>query len=268
VSEISILLVGNAERSEFRAARESLHALGRVTEVREAESAAALLAAGEVVADVIVLAQALPGQFSQPIVDRLRRLAPLARVLGLLGSWCEGEMRTGRPWPGVIRVYWHQWLPRCGAQFARLLRGECPAFGLPVTATDEERMLLTAEAPPARLQGLVAIYARSPQMQDWLSAACRSRGCATVWLRPPRPAKVEGAAAAIFDAAELAEPQCDELRQLAAALRPGPVIALLDFPRSEDRRRALAAGAATVLSKPLNIDDLFWELDRLLRGER
>ena len=49
--------------------------------------------------DVIVVAQAFPGQFSHQAIDRLRRLAPLARMVGLMGSWCEGEMRTGSPWP-------------------------------------------------------------------------------------------------------------------------------------------------------------------------
>ena len=27
----------------------------------------------------------------------------------LCGSWCEGEMRSGSPVAGLIRVYWHQW---------------------------------------------------------------------------------------------------------------------------------------------------------------
>jgi len=45
-----------------------------------------------------------------------------------------------------------------------------------------------------------------------------------------------------------------------------PIVALLDFPRIEDRRRALAAGAQAILSKPLQVDDLFWELDRRKKG--
>ena len=36
----------------------------------------------------------------------------------------------------------------------------------------------------------------------------------------------------------------------------------MSFPRVEDRDRVLAAGAAALLSKPLLLDDLFWQLER------
>lgn len=191
-SEISILLVGNTARSEFRRARAALDGLGRVVSVPDAESAAAALGEGQVVADVIVVAQSYPGEFSLRAIDRLRRLAPLSRVLGLMGSWCEGEARTGRPWPGAIRIYWHQWLPRCHRELRRLCRGQCSAWGLPITATEEERLLLGARQPVTQRQGLIAIYTRLFEMEDWLSAALRRRGCSTVWLRPPRPARTKG----------------------------------------------------------------------------
>ena len=72
---------------------------------------------------------------------------------------------------------------------------------------------------------------------------------------------MEGAAAAIFDGSDLAEDECDELKRLAAALKPAPVIALLAFPRAEHHWRALSAGAAAVLSKPLAVEDLLWQID-------
>jgi CheY-like chemotaxis protein len=264
VPEISILLVGDSDRSEFREACSALGRLGRVTEFPEAESAAAALTQHEVVADVIVVAQAFPGQFSHRAIDRLRRLAPLARVVGLLGSWCEGEMRTGKPWPGVIRIYWHQWPARCGQELGRMRRGESSDWGLPITAIEEERLLLAADSPMPKQQGLIAICTGPLEMQDWLSAAFRWRGYSTVWLRPPHPARVEGATAAIFDGSDCRGQELRQLEHLAAMLRPAPIIALLDFPRIEDRNRALAAGASAVVSKPLHLDDLFWQLDQVL----
>ena len=261
---VSILLVGDTDRSEFRSAGAALRGRGRVTCVPDADAAAASLAGADVAPELIVLAQAYPSQFSLEAVDRLRRLAPLARVLGLMGSWCEGEMRTGKPWPGAVRTYWHQWLPRCDRQLARMSRGECSVWELPVTATEEERLLLAAADPPPARQGVIAIYTWRFEMLDWLSAACRGRGLSTVWLRPPRAARVEGATAAIFDGSDLRGAELDELRHLADTLHPTPIIALLDFPRIEDHRRARTAGAAAVVSKPLHLDDLFWELDRVL----
>jgi hypothetical protein len=44
------------------------------------------LAGGETPADLIVVAQTVPGEFPAERVDSLRRLAPLARVVALLGS--------------------------------------------------------------------------------------------------------------------------------------------------------------------------------------
>jgi CheY-like chemotaxis protein len=268
MSSLSILLLGDTDRTEFQDARLCLDDRGVVHGFSRVALAAAALVEGEIVPDVIVVAQAFPGQFSHQAVDRLRRLAPLARVIGLLGSWCEGEMRTGSPWPGAVRTYWHQWAIRCDRELRRLAKGECCSWALPPTATEEERLLAdTAERWPQR-HGLVVICARSREMAEWLSAACRSRGFATVWQRPPITARVDGAVAAIFDGTLLREDQTSDLHRLAAALRPAPVLALLAFPRAEDRRRALSAGAAVVVSKPVAVDDLFGELERAASGER
>jgi len=266
VAPISILLVGSTERSEFREARAVLDASGRVVAADDAPSAFALLAEGRIAPELIVVAQAYPGQFSHAVVDRLRRLAPLARVVGLLGSWCEGETRTGQPWPAAIRVYWHQWQARVRREIARLSEGAPSTWSLPVTASEEERLLFARE-PPARRAGLIAVATPEFEVQDWLRAACTRRGYASVWLLPQRPAPVEGATAAIFDGDDCRGDEAESLARLAAALAPAPVVALLDFPRIDDRDRALAAGARAVLSKPFAIEDLFWEIDRVVSGE-
>jgi CheY-like chemotaxis protein len=239
----------------------------RVVPAADVDSACDLLRAGRVSPEWIVVAQAYPGQFSREAVDRLRHLAPLARVLGLLGSWCEGEMRTGEPWPAAIRVYWHQWLPRVEQELTRLRRGDCATWALPITAGEEERFLLLADQPLEKREGLIAVWAPQFDVQSWLTAACSRRGYSTVWLRPHRPARVEDVTAAIFDGNECRGEEIESLRELAETVGPVPIVALLDFPRVEDRNRALAAGAAAVLSKPLLIDDLFWQLDRLLHPE-
>ena len=223
---------------------------------------------GEIIPDVIVIAQAFPQQFSHGDIDRLRRFAPLSRILGLLGSWCEGETRSGQPLPAAIRIYWHQWHVRAERELRRLMQRQCPSWGLPVTATEEERLLASAAQTPPRGQGLVAIHAGGFAMGDWLSEACRTCGYSTVWLRPSNYTHVEGAVAAIFDGSDLDGEELDQLRRFTHALGHTPVIALLDFPRIEDERRAIAAGAAAVLSKPLNIDDLFWQLDEAVGGSQ
>lgn len=271
----TVLLLGDTSRSEFREARETLAAMGCVTECPNVDAAAKVLADGAAPPDVIVAAQAYPGEFSHAAIDRLRQLAPLARCVGLLGTWCEGEMRTGRPWPGVVRLYWHQ-TARLRQELELLARGRGSTWTLPATATDEERLLATAETPLPRRQGLVAISTVAAEMEGWLSAACRAAGYSTVWLHPRLPTRVHGVKAAIFDAAELTEAGCRNvvdrtrrvrkphtpcaayvrLRDLVAQLAPAPVVVLLDFPRIEDQRLAAECGAAAVLGKPVPVNEL------------
>ncbi len=303
--EIQILVVGDIHRTEFRESAACLKRSGVVEIAADVETARAALAQGRTAPEVIVVAQSFPGQFSHEAIDRLRRAAPLARILGLMGSWCEGEMRSGRPWPATARLYWHQWPARCRRQFRCLAVGKRCSFALPATATEEERLLADAVSPlhsgerqgvraetsgrwsvvsgqddtsnlksqinksiisnpqsliPNPFGGLAVVRCRSFETWDWLSAACRRRGLAAVWQRDGVVARVEGATAAIFDCDDLNDNELDGLRKLSAALRPAPVVALMSFPRIEDHRRALAAGAAAVLSKPLILDDLFAEI--------
>jgi hypothetical protein len=272
---LSILLLADTNRAEFLGIRATLDRWAAIREVADVEAAAALLRTGEVVPDAVVVAQSFPGQFSREAIDRLRRLAPLGRILGLMGSWCEGEMRSGSPWLATVRTYWHQWPVRCQRQFRRMAEGQVSSWTLPPTATEEERLLADVGplSPWERVRvraehvanlpgrGLVVIRSPSSETADWLSAACRRRGLATLWQRAPSADRVEGAAAAIFDGSDLGEDEHGELQRLAVALRPAPTVALLSFPRAEHHRRALSAGAAAVLSKPVAVEDLFWQLD-------
>ena len=57
MAEISILLVGSTDRSEFREARAVLDALGEVTAVADAESACSALQRGQAIPDLIVVAR-------------------------------------------------------------------------------------------------------------------------------------------------------------------------------------------------------------------
>ena len=261
VNTLAILWVGDAERPEFSPAAAELADLGQLTTRPELAAAFAWLRDAEPTADVMVLAQAYPGQFAQAAVDALRRLAPLARMISLLGSWCEGELRSGTPLAGTIRLYWHQWPARGRPELLRLARGDAALWALPATATDEDR-LLAAAGDGAKRSGLVLVYAAEKTQAEWLMAACRLRGYTAVHMASATATQVEGAAAAIFDGGEFCPHEAEELRALAAAMPGVPIVALLEFPRIEDYHRALACGARAILSKPLVVDDLYWQLDQ------
>jgi len=260
---ISVLLVGDSKSAEFRYALAAQGDCWQLAAAEDFQTAERLIASGKFIPDVLVVAQSFPGQFSAAAVERLRRLAPLARVVGLLGSWCEGEQRTGRPWPATIRCYWHQWPARGARQLQAIRERQLAAWSLPHTASEEERFLCEAKPDAASRAGLVVVWSCNRAVAEWLCDACAARGWATVWLRRNWHAAVSGAALGIFDDANLSGPQQDQLHRLCKLVQPAPVLALLDFPRIEDVACAMQAGAAAVLSKPVQLADLYWQLDQL-----
>jgi hypothetical protein len=257
-----ILLIGDTQRREFREAGRMASAWGEVVEAPDVASARVALADTERDFDWIVLATSYPGQYSEEQIDSLRRLAPLSRVVALLGSWCEGEARSGRPVAGVIRVYWHQWEQRLGWEAVRWSRGARSTWALPITAQEEERVLALAADGIVPRSGSIAVCSEDFACAEWLCASCRKAGYEAQWFRPADPLPNAKFTVGIFDTGE----ECgryDDLRRFATALRPSPVTALIAFPRIEDREQALAAGAASLLSKPVWMEDLLWEIDRL-----
>jgi hypothetical protein len=267
------LLIGDVSRPEFYEACAALDEAARMTLTVDTEAALAALHDGQVSPHAIVLVQAHPGQFPPQAIERLRAAAPLARLIALLGSWCEGEPRSGRPLPGVVRVYWHEAAVRFRGELPRwFARGS--VWSLPITVTDEERTLATVS--PAKEKGdspvfvgtktgtvpggLVAIWTRRREMADLLADACRSGCYATVWLHPRLPSRVQGAAAAIFDGDSLDPVTVNELKRFIAHVSPAPVLVLLGAPRIQDVRLVQSLGG-TVLPKPFRIDELLSALE-------
>ncbi|MBN2218243.1 MAG: hypothetical protein JW719_12785 [Pirellulales bacterium] len=261
---LSILVLGDTHRSEFAAARASLDALGQVDEAASVDEVLATADADGLSPAVIVVAQRYPGEFATESLDQLRHKAPLARIVGLLGSWCEGESRTGYPWPGAIRLYWHQWIPQARRELADLTSGGASTWSLPSTANDEERLLAGSRPTVGNRAGLIVLCVERFESHDWLAAAVSRRGFSTVWMRRGQRMRLQGVRAALFDGTSLETNELVYLRRLHAGLGPAvPIIALADFPRIEDHDRAREAGAAAVLSKPLLLEDLYDRLDEL-----
>ena len=57
--------------------------------------------------DLVVIAQSRQGQFDQSLIDAVKAFAGTTPVVMMLGSWCEGELRSDQPAEGVTRVFWH-----------------------------------------------------------------------------------------------------------------------------------------------------------------
>src|SRR3954454_5745062 len=76
--------------------------------------------------ELVVVAQSRPDSVSHAQYEQFQREAPLAGVLSLLGSWCEGETRTGKPWKGAHRVFWYEFAAWWRRQMRLRNAGRCP----------------------------------------------------------------------------------------------------------------------------------------------
>ena len=258
-----VLLVGDAAHPEFLDCIAWLGRNCRLLMTAGVREAVAALQCASDNPDVILFAQPRPGTFSEADVERLHRAAPLSRLVALLGPWCEGEARTGRPWPGVMRVYWHQFAPR--AQQELLPRGQAGQglWSLPRTMTPAELFLeATCQAVPHR-RGLVAIQTGQLVQYEGLAESCLLAGYAAAWLAPGTAPAIHGVALTILDPGGYDRSWADRISRLAEQFRPAPLLVLLDFPRLSDYEAACTAGASAVLSKPFLLGDLLIEIERL-----
>jgi len=261
----TVVVVGNVARPEFARVAEWVGHSASIVACRGVATAETRLNQG-LPADLVLLVESRPGEISHPEVEQLRRLVPLARIVALLGSWCEGEVRVGDPWPGVVRVYWHQAEAHVRREMARLAAGRCPIWGLPPTADAGERLLadIVASAPTSSPRGLVTIASNTYSMADWLAEACHDRGFSTAWQRPGRDMTTRGAVLGIWDSSVGSPNELAAFRRWRRRHGAAACLVLLDFPRLEDVERYVEAGAAAVLSKPVLLSDLDETIDAVL----
>jgi len=234
---------------------------------------------------LMLLAASRPGELTHAEVALLQQHAPLARHVALLGSLCEGEQRTGRPWPGVVRYYWHQWPWRLKPQLMRWMRLRDAAaaavarppfpWELPLTTTEDERCLaaMSDAASVGVRKGLIAVAGTDPAMVDTLVGLCRQAGWNAAGWTTPQPSVAisakdaggnahsgrvwcPGVVSGVWDVFGPLEANLSQLAAFAARLAPAPVVAVVNFPRWDEVQALRDAGAAAVVSKPLYQGDL------------
>jgi hypothetical protein len=211
----------------------------------------------------VVFAQARRGRFSDHDVARIHRLCPLAQLISLLGTWCEGEMRTGEPLAGVARFYWHQWRPQLLAGREDCRRAH---WAQPRTYTLFDQSLRSSSRPTeaASLDSTllnVAVGAR--RQSDYQGLAAALDRFTTFWANRP-----EGTAERIsspsstppdwlvWDAQAWDALEQTSLQDALQRLTPVATLLLISWPRHEDVEVAERMGVRLVLSKPFRLNDL------------
>jgi len=240
------LLTGDFLHPDFAGVRDFLASRDEIT-VNEAS----LPDVPPGIRDVIALCQARPGQFSQAQVEILHANSPLGHLLAILGSWCEGELRSGRPWHGVERVYWYDAVGR----LRWLLSADSPPACR--THAPAERIERSVAGWPNAIGGTTAVIV-APRRDDYepLADICRALQIAPRWQRTAPPEGPEPDLL-VLSADDL---QAGRSMEAFAGFRrawPGARrIALLNFPRQEEIALLLEGGFHHVLGKPLLLTDL------------
>jgi hypothetical protein len=198
----------------------------------------------------ILLVQSRPGQISRGDVERMHVAAPLARLVALVGEWCDGELRSGRPWPGVVRVPVNSW--RCRLEQELGLSGGAAGLQapLPRTATPTERLesTLALLKPGSDRAITAAVFSGRRANYEAIADLLQQLAINSIWSNEAT-ASVATADLLIFDGWE----EVSISGRLPAAL---PRLLLLHFSRREDHERAAREGFTAVLAIPVLITDL------------
>ncbi|MFT7629094.1 MAG: hypothetical protein ACI87E_000090 [Mariniblastus sp.] len=223
--------------------------------------------------DLIVVAQSRRDQFEKGDVELIQATFANTPVVGLLGSWCEGEVRSGQPFPGVIRVYWHQWQGRYDEFVRQLDASGVSHWHEPRTATVGDRIGGRPRSPKflekqkAKIQ-FVGVSARASSQFEMLADAIQSFGWQVRWIeRGTWDADSANALGAIcVEADSWNEDVENRVRWLSGGVATAPLVLLLNYPRAHELETIRLAGVAEVVSKPFELVDLKAAIERAVQS--
>lgn len=262
---MSVWLIGDLSHPEMANVLPCLQPCCQWTHLPDLATAIARLTANELPPELIVLVQIRPGEFGSQPIGQLRSLAPLSGYCVVLGSQCEGETRTGKPLLGMQRVFWHAWPTFWARQLDRLNAERLPAWALPATTSEEDRLLSNAEVPRPDANGCrVAILAESSESARALADAVASGGhTAKVW-RSRDTGQCAAVDVVLWDASPAAHCDARAIQAVKQRSPAAPLIGVASFPRFHERDAALAAGVDAIVAKPFLLAHLLAEIERLV----
>lgn len=210
----------------------------------------------------IAVAQQRPGEIADPAIEELRQRSPLQRIWRVLGPWCEGETRSGKPPAGCIACAWHQWPARYEWQLEIARRGGVPIWALPVTATNEERLLAEDAAGWPTCVGHFLVCATSGQAAGALADVVRAAGGSVQIAREAaltKPTVDERRAdvrTILWDVTPEALNDGARIARVRAFAPQARLIAITGYPRPDDVEAAQAHGVDAVVGKPFLVSEL------------
>lgn len=266
-----LIAAGPWDHAEFAILRQTLDPTNRWPTKATLYAAVEDVLQQAVPPELVLLAQARPGSDEQAHVERLRHAAPLTRIIIVAGAWCEGELRTGHPLAGVVRLYWYEFPSWWQAALDRIARDESPSWAEPLDDPRAAQPSPTVDAPRDLTGHVVAVDATDYAVYETLAALLSPHGCSCVWQPRHRPELFrEAPTLGIWDGGQLDPRELESLHSFCTRLAASqaPVAALLDFPRVEHINQAQSAGAAALRAKPYPASALIDELLALLAEKK
>ena len=259
--EPGVLFIGNSSHGEFAGALDWLRARGDVVLQSTVGATLTWLQDSHSQPTTIVLGLSRRGEHAARELQELQRCVPLANMIALVGSWCEGETRSGKPANGWSRVYWHQFPRRAAGELfleapENGVTGLGEAVYLPKTITDNERCLLLSKRPLPSGCGCLGINTVRQVDYDALATACASAGYETFWCQEETPEMIGKADCIVWDRRGL---QDYELRELVAwRERWGDlrIVATIGFPRTQDYQLVAQGLVEAIVGKPFLLTEL------------
>lgn len=217
--------------------------------------------------DLVVVAQSRRDQYSIGSIEMIQTQFGTTPVVAVLGSWCEGELRSGNPWPGVHRVYWHQWSGRFETFVEQLRKNGITNWHAPRTSSVADQIQLPrAKVAESRIQ-YVGISSWTQSNFEFLQDAIGQLGWRSRWVeRSTWDASTNQVFDPICIDADSYTPDVDKrLNWLRSEFPTAAFVMVLNFPRPQDITELSGRGILQVVSKPFELNDLKTAIIRAFR---
>lgn len=208
--------------------------------------------------DLVVIAQARRGQHSAAEVQELQTLFSTTPIIALLGSWCEGETRSGAPWPGVPRVYWHQWEGRYQKFVGQLEQFGITDWHAARTSTAADRVINSDVVDYPNKVSCVAISAWTNQQHAMVADAINHFGWSSCWVeRSVWNAETTSAVDVIVVEADgWSADLANRVKWIQRQVAGTPMVLVANYPRQGELETIKSMGISGVVSKPFELNDL------------
>jgi len=192
-----------------------------------------------------------PARFPPHEIETLADLLPLTCILTVVGSWCDGELRTGFPARGIMRYRWSSWKIMELDNIEGLCTGASPALR---TLSPVERFLnqpiTLGSTRDHSSRGPLAIVTPWRETFEALSSVVEMAGFEAVWIGSADQAKTSHPWVAVLIDEDGRPSETTDL----SLNRNLPRLRLVNFPRG--KKPDGGELGETIVAKPFELNEL------------